>query len=95
MTMESISSAPVGTVVRVQGDISSIVVRPESALQAMEAELVDDSGKLLVVWLGRHSIHGILPGRRLTVEGRIVLNDDQRMMYNPRYELHPRGTDER
>lgn len=90
----AIADAPVGTIVRVSGDIASIMLRPTSAVQALEAELIDDSGKLTVVWLGRYSIHGITPGRRLTVEGRIVRQGELRLMYNPRYELHPRSADE-
>lgn len=91
----SIAAAPIGTVVKVTGDIASVVLRPESAVQALEVELADDSGTMTLVWLGRYNIVGIVPGRRLTVEGRILRQGQLRLMYNPRYELHPRHTDER
>lgn len=90
----SIAAAPFGTMVRISGDVSSMMLRPKSAVQAFEVEIADDTGELTLVWLGRYSIHGIAPGRRLTVEGRVVKNGDLRLMYNPRYELHPRSADE-
>lgn len=90
-----IAAAPLGTPVDITGDIASIRLRPESEVQALEAEISDSSGRLTLVWLGRHSIAGIIPGRRITVHGRIVTHGDLRLMYNPRYELHPRSTDER
>ena len=90
-----IAAAPIGTVVRVTGDIASALLRPESAVQAFEVEIADESGALTLVWLGRNTIVGIVPGRRLTVEGRIVRHGHLRLMYNPRYELHPRHSDER
>lgn len=90
----TIASAAPGRTVRLDVDVASIVVRPESAVQALEVEVVDETGSLTLVWLGRYDIPGVLPGRRLTIEGRVVRNGDQRLMYNPRFELHPRGTDE-
>lgn len=91
----TITGAPLGTIVRISGDVASMMLRPKSAVPAFEVEITDETGALTLVWLGRHSILGISPGRRLTVEGRVVRNGDLRLMYNPRYELHPRGTDER
>jgi len=90
-----IADAPTGVVVSVTGDIASIRLRPESEVQALEAEVADESGKLTLVWLGRYTIMGVVPGRRITVHGRIVTHGDLRLMYNPRYELHPRTHDER
>lgn len=90
----AIADAPVGTVVRVSGDVASIVLRPDSAVQALEVEIVDETGRLTIVWLGRYNIRGITTGRRITIEGRIVRQGDLRLMFNPRYELHPRSTDE-
>jgi len=42
------------------------------------------------VWLGRRRIGGIAPGRGIRVVGRIGVQDGQRVMYNPRYDLRPR-----
>jgi hypothetical protein len=40
-----------------------------------------------LIWLGRRRITGIAPGRSLQVEGRIGVQDKNRVMFNPRYEL--------
>lgn len=91
---DAIATAPLGKTVSIIGDVESMMLRPKSAVQAFEVEIADESGTLTLVWLGRYSIHGIAPGRRITVHGRVVRNGDLRLMYNPRYELHPRGADE-
>ncbi len=56
-------------------------------MPALEAELFDGSGVVLLVWLGRRRITGISPGRSIAVEGRIGVHDGHRVLYNPRYEL--------
>jgi hypothetical protein len=73
--------------VRVQGELKSVSLRPRGGVPALEAELYDGSGTLTVVWLGRRSIPGIDPGRRLQVEGRIGRSSGSPVMFNPRYEL--------
>ena len=87
----TILAAPLGRVVRIYGDIASVIVRPEHATQALEAEVDDGVDLLVVVWMGRSGIRGVEPGRGITVEGRVVELDGRRMMFNPRYELAPRG----
>jgi hypothetical protein len=57
---------------------------------ALEAELFDGSGALDLVWLGRRTIDGVEPGRRIRVEGMVCDVDGRRTMFNPRYELRPR-----
>ena len=89
-----IASAPFGRLVRIHGDIASVVLRPETTVQALEAEIDDGSGRLVIVWLGRSTIRGIEPGRGITIEGRVVQLNGVRMMHNPRYELAPRGAAE-
>ncbi|MHB0929703.1 MAG: OB-fold nucleic acid binding domain-containing protein, partial [Candidatus Nanopelagicales bacterium] len=83
-----------GRVVRVSGDIASVVLRPETTVQALEAEIDDGSARLVIVWLGRGSIRGIEPGRGIIIEGRVVSANGQLLMHNPRYELLPRGAAE-
>lgn len=73
----------------VQGTLRTVLLRPRGGVPALEAELYDGSGSLLLVWLGRRRITGIDAGRGLRVEGRIGMQDDQRVMYNPRYSLRP------
>mgnify|MGYP006270866913 CR=1 FL=1 len=89
-----IAEAQLGRMVRVCGDITSVVFRPETTVAALEAEIEDGSGRLRIVWLGRASIRGIEPGRGIISEGRVVRSGDMLLMNNPRYELMPRGNAE-
>ena len=74
----------------VSGVIRSVTLRPRTTVPALEAELYDGSGSLTLVWLGRRSIAGIDPGRRLRAEGLVCAQSGRRTMFNPRYELAPR-----
>lgn len=84
-----IGDAPDRERVTVQGTLKTVTLRPRGGVPALEAELYDGSGSIQVVWLGRRRIPGITPGRGLQVEGRIGLQDQARVMYNPRYALRP------
>jgi hypothetical protein len=83
----TIADAPLRERVVVQGTLRTVTLRPRGGVPALEAELYDGSGSISVVWLGRRRIGGISPGRAIRVEGRIGVQDGQRMMYNPRYDL--------
>ncbi len=78
----------------VSGVLRSVVLRPAGQVQAVEAELYDGSGSLSLIWLGRRQIAGIEPGRRILVEGLVAEVRGDRRIFNPRYELLPRGTDD-
>lgn len=78
-------------VVTVAGTLRTVTLRPRAGVPALEAELFDGSGALDVVWLGRRSILGIEPGRRLIATGRISQARGRRVLFNPRYELRPVG----
>jgi hypothetical protein len=84
-----IREAPDREHVIVQGTVKTVTLRPRGGVPALEAELYDGSGSISVVWLGRRRIGGITPGRAIRVEGRIGVQDNQRVIYNPRYELRP------
>jgi hypothetical protein len=75
--------------VQLCGTLRTVTLRPRGGVPALEAELYDGSGSVTLVWLGRRRIAGIDPGRGLIAKGRIALRDDERIMYNPRYELRP------
>ncbi len=85
-----IAEAPLGRIVRIAGEISSVILRPETTVAALEAEVDDETGRIHIVWLGRNAIRGIEPGRGIIVEGRVVERDGMRLMHNPKYELLPR-----
>lgn len=79
--------------VRVTGTLRTVTVRPRAGAPALEAELHDGSAALDVVWLGRRTIAGVEPGRALTASGRISMNRGRPVLFNPKYELRPLGTE--
>jgi len=56
---------------------------------AFHFTLVDGSGELDVLFLGRPTVGGLLPGIRLTVEGRVGTYDCKLALWNPRYRIEP------
>lgn len=86
-----ISRCARGEVVTACGVLRSVIVRPVAGSPAVEADLYDGSGHLRLVWLGRRHIGGIEAGRSVTVHGRMTCEGDSSTLFNPRYELRPRG----
>ena len=78
-------------IVSVTGTLRTVTLRPRAGVPALEAELFDGSAALDVVWLGRRSIPGIEPGRRIIASGRISMNRGRPVLFNPKYELRPVG----
>lgn len=78
-------------VVQVTGTLRTVTQRPRAGVPALEAELFDGSAPLDVVWLGRRSIVGIEPGRRLIASGRVSMSHGRPVLFNPKYELRPLG----
>lgn len=79
--------------VRVAGTLRTVTLRPRAGVPALVAELYDGSGSMSLVWLGRRQIVGIEPGRALVAYGRVMRDGNQRVIYNPRYELRPVGAE--
>ena len=73
--------------VTVFGTVRAMTIRPRAGVPALEAELYDGSGTVILVWLGRRTIAGVGPGRQLRATGRITTAEGRRLIYNPRYEL--------
>jgi len=86
---QKIGDAPDREQVRLRGTLQTVTLRPRGGVPALEAELPDGTGMITIVWLGRRRITGIAPGRSMSVQGRIGLQDGQRILFNPRYELIP------
>ncbi|MFE6166124.1 OB-fold nucleic acid binding domain-containing protein [Streptomyces sp. NPDC048441] len=78
-------------IVTVTGTLRTVTLRPRAGVPALEAELFDGSAALDVVWLGRRSIVGIEPGRKLIASGRVSMSRGRRVLFNPKYELRPLG----
>lgn len=89
LSEDTIAGAPDRDRVRLRGRLKTVTLRPRGGVPALEAELDDGTGVLVVVWLGRRRIAGISPGIAIQVEGRIGSVDGHRVIYNPRYELIP------
>lgn len=78
-----------GQVVTVMGTVRSMTQRPKDSVPALMIEVFDGTGAVAVVWLGRHRIGGIEPGRRLSITGRLTVREGSLMMFNPSYVLKP------
>jgi hypothetical protein len=78
-------------VVRVGGTLRAVRERTVAGAPALRAELDDGTACLEVVWLGRRAIAGIEQGRELIATGRIAVTRGRLVLFNPRYELQPRG----
>ncbi|MEZ0066856.1 RecG-like helicase [Streptacidiphilus sp. MAP12-20] len=77
--------------VTVTGTLRAVTLRPRAGVPALEAELFDGTDAIDVVWLGRRSIVGIEPGRKLIAHGRVSHARGRRVLFNPKYELRPVG----
>ena len=75
----------------VVGVLRTVTIKPRGQSPSLQAELWDGSGTVDLVWIGRRRIGGVEPGRVLRAEGRIMVRDGRRVMFNPRYELRPTG----
>lgn len=86
---------PIGEVqwrsqVKVAGRVKALRVQPWSEkIQSLELTLVDGTGGITVVFLGRRQIGGIKLGARLVVEGTVAETRHQLAMLNPAYQLLP------
>lgn len=72
-----------------QGTLKAVTLRPRGGVPALEAELYDGSGTVVLIWLGRRRIGGVNPGVTMRVTGRLGQNQGVCVIYNPRYELRP------
>ncbi len=72
---------------RVVGRVHTVRVQPWAGVPTFECTLVDVSGAMTVVFLGRRSVAGISPGVKLVVEGAIGTYRGRLAMLNPSYEF--------
>lgn len=88
-----IRACTAGEPATVAGVLRSVTLRPREGVPAVEAELFDGTGRILLVWLGRRRIRGIDPGRRIVAHGRITGNTERPTIFNPQYELRPASSE--
>ncbi len=82
-----IAETELRTPVVVTGRVTSVRVQPRAGVPTLDATIVDDTGQLVVTFLGRRHIGGIEPGRKLVVEGVIGEARGKAQMLNPIYRL--------
>ena len=89
-------ATPIGELVyrqrmRFAGRVRSVRVQPWSGVPALECTVVDRSGAVNIVFLGRRSVPGIETGTQLVVEGMVGRHGGRLAVINPLYELLDRG----
>jgi RecG-like helicase len=73
--------------VRVTGRVRSVRVQPRAGVPTVECTLVDATGGISVVFLGRRKVAGIHPGTLLAVAGTAGCYHDRLAILNPDYEI--------
>jgi amino acid transporter len=82
-----ISSLQVRQRARVAGRVKSVTVKPWGDTASLQVQLTDDHGRLVVAFLGRRQIPGMIPGSKIVVEGTVADLRGQIGMINPSYEF--------
>jgi hypothetical protein len=73
--------------IELDGVVSEVRVSDHGGSPAVEADFVDGTGTLRLVWLGRQKIAGIAEGVGIHIEGRVGDCAGIRTVFNPRYAL--------
>jgi hypothetical protein len=71
----------------VEGRVRSVRITPWADVPSLECTLVDPTGGLTVVFLGRRKIAGVHPGTVLRVEGVAGAHHGKLALMNPEYEI--------
>ena len=69
------------------GRVRSVRLQPWSGVASLECTLRDNTGGLVLVFLGRREVAGIRPGAHLSAEGMIGEHAGQLAILNPDYEF--------
>jgi len=72
---------------QVVGRIHAVRVQPSHGVPTLECTLVDETGSLLLVFLGRRAITGVKPGVHLVATGVIGRHRARPAMLNPMYDF--------
>jgi hypothetical protein len=74
--------------VRVRGKVRALRVQPwDGGVATLECTLVDDTGGLVIVFMGRRRIGGVRLGVPMEVEGMVIENRGRLAVMNPAYTL--------
>jgi hypothetical protein len=72
---------------RIRGRVRSMRVQPWADSASLECVVVDDTGGVLLVFLGRRKVAGVELGRELSAEGMVGESRGYLAMINPDIEL--------
>jgi amino acid transporter len=72
---------------RLAGRVRSVRVQPLAGVPSLEVKIADETGSVLIVFIGRRRIAGIKPGTNLVVEGIVGEQSGRLALLNPHYEL--------
>lgn len=89
LDVPTLDELPLRTPVRMAGEVTSIRIVPRAGAPAVEATVKDGHGAIVAVFLGRGRVRGMTPGRRVKLEGVVLEEGNERLVYNPTYELCP------
>lgn len=71
------------------GTVSSVGTVSVAGSVSFSCVLSDGSGEIGLLFLGRHSIPGLVVGTRCTIEGTARMGSGQLVLWNPLYRLEP------
>jgi len=74
---------------RIAGRVRTVRVQPHGGVASLECTIVDDTGGMALLFLGRRSIAGMKVGARVVVEGTVGEDHGRLAMLNPTYEFLP------
>jgi hypothetical protein len=74
---------------RVAGKVRSLRVQPWSGVATLECVLVDNTGGITLVFLGRKHVAGMAPGVRVVAEGMVGDHGGRLAILNPAYRILP------
>jgi hypothetical protein len=86
------AATPIGSIrwrqhTRIAGTIRSLRVQPWADVASLECLVIDDTGGVLLVFLGRRAIAGIELGREIVAEGAVGAHRGYLAILNPVIEL--------
>ena len=85
-----ISQARPRTRCKLAGVIQNVRIDPREGSGSIEATIDDGSARMIVKWLGRQKLGGIVLGAGLILEGTVGQGTrNQLQVLNPEYELVP------
>jgi amino acid transporter len=74
---------------RIAGRVKAMRVQPWAGVATLECTVVDESGGIVIVFLGRKQVAGIAPGVRLVADGMVGDHGGRLAMLNPDYRILP------